>query len=36
MGKLLAAGVADGSCVMESVDDKGMLLMVVFKQSQIA
>jgi hypothetical protein len=36
MGRSLAAGAADGACVMESVDDKGMLLMVVFKQSQIA
>ena len=31
-----AAGIVGGSFVLESVESKGMLLMVVFKQSQIA
>ncbi len=35
-GRSFAAGIASGSFVFESVESKGMLLMVVFKQSQIA
>jgi hypothetical protein len=35
-GRSFAEGGAGGSFVVESVESKGMLLMVVFKQSQIA
>jgi hypothetical protein len=35
-GRSFAEGCVGGSFVIESVECKGMLLMVVFKQSQIA
>jgi hypothetical protein len=35
-GRSFAEGCAGGSFVVESIESKGMLLMVVFKQSQIA
>ncbi len=35
-GRSFAEGIAFGSFVVESVESKGVLLIVVFKQSQIA